>query len=165
MILIGLDPGLQKTGWGVIEAQGNRLRHIANGCVKSRSADSLSDRLVQLYDALAAVIAAHRPDGAAVEETFVNVNPQSTLKLGQARGIVLLVAAKAGLPVAEYATRFVKKAIVGTGTADKAQIRAMVERLLPGCAVDGEDAADALAVAICHAHIAGSATTRARVLA
>ena len=160
MILIGLDPGLQSTGWGVIEAQGNRLRHVANGCVKSRAADDLAVRLVQLHDALDAVIRAHAPDGAAVEETFVNTNPQSTLKLGQARGVVLLVAARAGLTVAEYATRFVKKAIVGTGNADKAQVRAMVERLLPGCAVAGEDAADALAVAICHAHMAGSQRTR-----
>ena len=156
MILIGLDPGLQKTGWGVIEADGNRLRHIANGCVISRAADPLSDRLCQLHDALQAVIAAHRPDGAAVEETFVNANPQSTLKLGQARGVVLLVAARAGLPVAEYATTFVKKAIVGTGGADKRQVRAMVERLLPGAQVGGEDEADALAVAICHAHMARS---------
>lgn len=160
MILIGLDPGLQKTGWGVIVADGNRLRHIANGCVHSRSADPLSTRLVQLHDALAGVIAAHNPESAAVEETFVNTNPQSTLKLGQARGVVLLVAARAGLPVAEYATRFVKKAIVGTGAADKRQVRAMVERLLPGCGVSGEDAADALAVAICHAHMAGSAQAR-----
>ncbi len=157
MILIGLDPGLQSTGWGVIEAQGNRLRHIANGQVTSRAADALSTRLVQLHDGLDAVIRAHGPGSAAVEETFVNTNPQSTLKLGQARGVVLLVAARAGLEVAEYATRFVKKAIVGTGAADKRQVRAMVERLLPGCAVAGEDAADALAVAICHAHMGGSA--------
>lgn len=156
MIIVGLDPGLQSTGWGVIEAQGNRLRHIANGTVKSRAADALADRLVQLHDGLAAVIAAHGPAAAAVEEVFVNANPQSTLKLGQARGVVLLVAARAGLPVSEYATRLVKKAIVGTGGADKRQIRAMVERLLPGCAVAGEDAADALAVAITHAHLAGS---------
>ncbi|TFU02988.1 crossover junction endodeoxyribonuclease RuvC [Polymorphobacter arshaanensis] len=157
MILIGLDPGLQTTGWGVIEAQGNRLRHIANGAVKSRAADALSDRLLALHDGLMAVIAAHTPDGAAVEEVFVNTNPQSTLKLGQARGVVLLVAARSGLPVAEYATRLVKKAVVGVGNADKRQIRAMVERLLPGCKVAGEDAADALAVAITHAHLAGTA--------
>jgi crossover junction endodeoxyribonuclease RuvC len=157
MILIGLDPGLQSTGWGVIEAQGNRLRHIANGTVKSRATDALAVRLVQLHDGLAAVIALHAPAAAAVEEVFVNTNPQSTLKLGHARGVILLVAARAGLPVSEYATRLVKKAIVGTGGADKRQIRAMVERLLPGCAVAGEDAADALAVAICHAHLAGSA--------
>jgi len=160
VIVIGLDPGLQTTGWGVIEAIGNRLRHIANGRVCSRAGDALSDRLVALHDGLDAVIRLHMPTTAAVEETFVNSNPQSTLKLGQARGVVLLVAARAGLPVAEYATRFVKKAIVGTGGADKAQVRAMVERLLPGCKVDGEDAADALAVAICHAHMAGSAKAR-----
>ena len=157
MILIGLDPGLQTTGWGVIEAQGNRLRHIANGAVKSRATDALADRLLALHDGLMAVIAAHAPDGAAVEEVFVNTNPQSTLKLGQARGVVLLVAARSGLPVAEYATRLVKKAVVGVGNADKRQIRAMVERLLPGCKVAGEDAADALAVAITHAHLAGTA--------
>lgn len=161
MIVIGLDPGLQATGWGVIEAEGNRLRHVANGTVRSRAADPLSDRLVQLYDALAAVISEHRPAEAAVEETFVNTNPQSTLKLGQARGVVLLVAAKAGLPVAEYAARFVKKAIVGVGAADKAQVAAMVARLLPGCAAAGPDAADALAVAITHAHMAASMRVRA----
>ena len=160
MILLGLDPGLQTTGWGIVEAVGNRLRHVANGRVCSRASDPLSDRLVALYDGLDAVIRLYAPTAAAVEETFVNVNPQSTLKLGQARGVVLLVAARAGLPVAEYATRFVKKAIVGTGGADKAQVRAMVERLLPGCVIDGEDAADALAVAICHAHMAGSAQAR-----
>ncbi|MGL4542369.1 MAG: crossover junction endodeoxyribonuclease RuvC [Polymorphobacter sp.] len=157
MILIGLDPGLQSTGWGVIEAQGNRLRHIANGAVKSRATDALADRLLALHDGLMAVLAAHAPQAAAVEEVFVNVNPQSTLKLGQARGVVLLVAARSGLPVAEYATRLVKKAVVGVGNADKRQIRAMVERLLPGCAIAGEDAADALAVAITHAHLAGTA--------
>ena len=157
MLLIGLDPGLQTTGWGVIEAQGNRLRHIANGAVKSRATEALADRLLALHDGLMALIAAHAPDGAAVEEVFVNTNPQSTLKLGQARGVVLLVAARSGLPVAEYATRLVKKAVVGVGNADKRQIRAMVERLLPGCKVAGEDAADALAVAITHAHLAGTA--------
>jgi crossover junction endodeoxyribonuclease RuvC len=161
VIVIGLDPGLQATGWGIIEAEGNRLRHIANGTVRSRAADPLSDRLVQLYDAIEVVIAEHRPAAAAVEETFVNTNPQSTLKLGQARGVVMLVAAKAGLPVAEYAARFVKKAIVGTGAADKVQIQAMIARLLPGCGTLGPDAADALAVAITHAHMAGMARTMA----
>jgi crossover junction endodeoxyribonuclease RuvC len=157
MIVIGLDPGLQATGWGIIAADGNRLRHVANGTVRSKAADPLADRLVQLYDALAGIIAEHRPAAAAVEETFVNTNPQSTLKLGQARGVVMLVAAKAGLPVAEYAARFVKKAIVGVGAADKVQVAAMVARLLPGCGTLGPDAADALAVAITHAHMAGSA--------
>ena len=167
MILLGLDPGLQATGWGIIAAEGNRLTHIANGTVRSRVADPLAGRLVQLYDALEAVIATHCPASAAVEETFVNTNPQSTLKLGQARGVVLLVAAKAGLPVAEYATRFVKKAIVGVGAADKRQVAAMVARLLPGCGPLAPDAADALAVAITHAHMAGSARTvaAARVMA
>lgn len=159
MILLGLDPGLQATGWGVIAADGNRLRHVANGTVRSRAADPLADRLVQLYDALAAVIAEHAPASAAVEETFVNTNPQSTLKLGQARGVVMLVAAKAGLPVAEYAARFVKKAVVGVGVADKRQVAAMVARLLPGCGPLAPDAADALAVAITHAHMGATART------
>ncbi len=161
MILLGLDPGLQATGWGVIAAEGNRLTHIANGTVRSRAADALADRLVQLHDALAAIIAAHGPASAAVEEVFVNTNPQSTLKLGHARGVVLLVAAKAGLPVAEYATRFVKKAVVGVGAADKAQVAAMVARLLPGCGPLAPDAADALAAAITHAHMATTARTLA----
>ncbi len=154
MIVIGLDPGLQATGWGVIEADGNRLRHVANGTVRSRAADPLAVRLVQLYDGLEAVIAAHRPESAAVEEVFVNANGQSTLKLGQARGVVMLVAAKTGLPVAEYAARLVKKAVVGVGAAEKAQVAAMVARLLPGCGPLGPDAADALAVAIAHSTIA-----------
>lgn len=156
MILIGLDPGLQTTGWGVIEAEGSRLRHVAHGAVRSRAADPISDRLAQLYEGLEAVLALHRPAAAAVEETFVTANGQSTLKLGQARGVVLLVAARAGLPVAEYAARYVKKAIVGTGGAEKRQVHAMVERLLPGCRVSGTDAADALAIAIAHAHVARS---------
>ena len=161
MIIIGLDPGLQATGWGVIAADGNRLVHVANGTVRSRAADPLAVRLVQLYDGLAAVIATYRPAAAAIEETFVNSNPQSTLKLGQARGVVLLVAAKAGLPVSEYAARFVKKAIVGVGAADKVQVAAMVSRLLPGCLIAGPDAADALAVAITCAHMARSARATA----
>jgi crossover junction endodeoxyribonuclease RuvC len=153
MIILGLDPGLAKTGWGIIEATGNRLRHVAHGTVKTRAADALADRLVQLYAELESVIAAHACASAAIEEVFVNANPQSTLKLGQARGVVMLAAGRAGLPVAEYATRLVKKAIVGTGAADKVQVHAMVERLLPGVKVTGEDAADALAVAITHAHL------------
>ena len=156
MILLGLDPGLNTTGWGVIEAEGNRLRHIANGHVKSRPSDPLSARLVQLFEALEAIIATHRPEAAAVEETFVNQNPQSTLKLGQARGIALLAAARHGIVVGEYAPTVVKKAVVGTGGADKDQVHAMVRRLLPGANVAGADAADALAVAITHAHILNS---------
>jgi len=157
MILIGLDPGLATTGWGVIAADGNRLSHIANGQIRTETAAMLADRLTTLHDALTDILLAHRPDGAAVEEVFVNANPQSTLKLGQARGVVLLTAAKSGLAVGEYAARLVKKAVVGTGGADKAQVHAMVARLLPGVAIAGPDAADALAVAITHAHHLASA--------
>lgn len=154
--IIGLDPGLAATGWGVIAATGNRLRHIAHGTVRTDAARPLVERLALLHDGLMAVISAHGASEAAVEEVFVNANPQSTLKLGQARGVVLLCAARAGLPVAEYATRLVKKAIVGVGNASKDQVQAMVERLLPGVAVAGSDAADALAVAITHAHLGGA---------
>ncbi|WP_157215015.1 crossover junction endodeoxyribonuclease RuvC [Flavisphingomonas formosensis] len=157
MILIGFDPGLGTTGWGVIAATGNRLSHIANGQIRTESGTALADRLVTLHDALTDILLTHRPDGAAVEEVFVNANPQSTLKLGQARGVVLLTAAKAGLEVGEYAARLVKKAVVGTGGAEKAQVHAMVARLLPGTAIAGADAADALAVAITHAHHLASA--------
>lgn len=152
MILIGLDPGLGCTGWGVVEAEGNRLRHIANGQVRTDPKAALPARLAALHDALVAVLDEHRPGAAAVEEVFVNDNPQSTLKLGQARGVVLLAAARCGLDVGEYAARLVKKAVVGTGGADKAQVHAMVARLLPGARIAGADAADALAVAITHAH-------------
>ena len=157
LILLGLDPGLGCTGWGVIAAEGNRLSHIANGQVRTDPAMALPGRLVRLYDLLGEVLAAHRPEGAGVEEVFVNDNPQSTLKLGQARGVVLLAAARSGIVVGEYAARLVKKAVVGTGSADKAQVRAMVARLLPGARIAGADAADALAVAITHAHHLASA--------
>ena len=157
MILIGLDPGLGTTGWGVIAAEGNRLSHVANGQIKTNSADPLPARLVALHDALSALFAEHRPQAAAVEEVFVNANPQSTLKLGQARGVVLLAAARQGLDVGEYAARLVKKAVVGTGGAEKSQVHAMVARLLPGVTIAGADAADALAVAITHAHHLASA--------
>ena len=160
MIILGLDPGLAATGWGVIEARGNHLRHIAHGTVKSQASQPLPVRLVALYEGLAAVIAAHGCAAAAIEEVFVNANPQSTLKLGQARGVVMLAAARGGLAVTEYATRLVKKAVVGVGSADKAQVQAMVERLLPGVKVAGPDAADALAVAIAHAHLHATAHLR-----
>jgi crossover junction endodeoxyribonuclease RuvC len=150
--ILGLDPGLGTTGWGLIEADGNRLGHLANGQLKTDSAAGLPRRLAHLADQLDAVLADHRPDAAAVEEVFVNKNPQSTLKLGQARGVVIMVAARAGLEVGEYAARLVKKAVVGVGNADKAQVHAMVSRLLPGAKIAGPDAADALAVAITHAH-------------
>ncbi len=156
-LILGLDPGLAATGWGVIRADGNRISHIAHGTVKTPASAALAERLASLYDALMAIIQHHGCAAAAVEEVFVNVNPQSTLKLGQARGVVMLSAAKAGLPVSEYATRLVKKAIVGVGSADKTQVHAMVQRLLPGVTVTGSDAADALAVAIAHAHLGASA--------
>ena len=156
MRLIGLDPGLRLTGWGVIDVDGNRLRHVAHGVIKVAADRSLADRLCELFDGIAAVIAAQQPAEAAVEETFVNVNPGSTLKLGQARGVVLLAPAERGLPVAEYSANMVKKSVVGAGHAEKAQVQLMVRRLLPGCGVVKADAADALAVAICHAHHAGT---------
>ena len=152
MRILGLDPGLGTTGWGLIEAEGNRLAHIANGQLKTDSAEPLPKRLSHLATQLEALIADHAPSSAAVEEVFVNKNPQSTLKLGQARGVVIMVAARAGIEVGEYAARLVKKAVVGNGNAEKAQVHAMVERLLPGAAIAGPDAADALAVAITHAH-------------
>jgi crossover junction endodeoxyribonuclease RuvC len=156
MRLIGFDPGLRTTGWGVIEVSGSRLRHVANGLVTSDGDASTATRLNQLYDGLTAVIAEHRPAVAAVEETFVNANATTTLKLGLARGVVLLAPARAGLDVAEYSANAIKKAVVGVGHADKAQIQMMVKRLLPGVSFAGPDAADALAVAICHAHHAQS---------
>lgn len=157
MLILGLDPGLGTTGWGLIDARGNRLAHVANGQIRTDAAMALPARLVALDATLARMIAAHGPDEAAVEEVFVNANPQSTLKLGQARGVVLLAAARAGLPVGEYAARLVKKSVVGVGNAGKDQVHAMVSRLLPGAAIAGPDAADALAVAITHAHLSASA--------
>ncbi len=156
MMLLGLDPGLRRTGWGVIAVDGNHLSHVANGCVRSESSRSLAERLVQIYQGLERVIATHRPEAAAVEQTFVNRNPSSTLKLGQARGVVLLAPALAGIPVSEYAANLIKKSVAGTGHAGKQQIRMMVETLLPGCRAADGDASDALAVAICHAHHAAS---------
>lgn len=152
MRLLGLDPGLRRTGWGVIEVDANRLSHVANGVVTADHKAPLAQRLAALYDGLAAVIEAYNPDEAAIEEGFVNRNPASSLKLGLARGVVLLAPARAGLGVTEYAANRVKKTVVGAGHADKQQIGAMVAILLPGCDPAGEDAADALAVAICHAH-------------
>jgi crossover junction endodeoxyribonuclease RuvC len=136
----------------LIEAEGNRLAHIANGQLKTNTALPLAQRLAILADQLDALIAQSSPAGAAVEEVFVNKNPQSTLKLGQARGVVLMCAARAGVDVGEYSPTVVKKAVVGTGGADKTQVHAMVSRLLPGIKIAGPDAADALAVAITHAH-------------
>ncbi len=157
MLILGLDPGLGTTGWGLIRAEGNRLSHVANGRLRTDSAAPLPRRLAHLDAMLAALIADRAPEAAAVEEVFVNANPQSTLKLGQARGVVICAVARTGIEVGEYAARLVKKAVVGTGAAEKPQVHAMVARLLPGVAIDGPDAADALAVAICHAHHLASA--------
>lgn len=165
MRVIGLDPGLRRTGWGVIDQNGSRLRHVANGTLRSDDALGLAERLVQLRVALEAVLAEYSPDAAAVEETLSNRNPASTLKLGMARGVALLVPASAGLPVREYLPMIVKKSVVGTGHAGKEQVQMMVERLLPGCALASADAADALAVAICHAHHAASLTSWASTAA
>ncbi|MGF1562942.1 MAG: crossover junction endodeoxyribonuclease RuvC [Geminicoccaceae bacterium] len=150
--LLGLDPGLQRTGWGVIECDAGRLRFIACGAVASDAGDPLAVRLDVLYRGLAEIIEAHTPHLAAVEETVVNRNADSSLKLGQARGVVLLAAAHHGLAVHEYAAKRVKRSVVGTGSADKRQVGMMVRTLLPLCGEPGPDAADALAVAICHAH-------------
>ena len=152
MIILGLDPSLTSTGWGVVLAQGNRLTHVANGQITTRASDPLAQRLAALADALDDLLAEHRPQAAAAEEVFVNQNPASTLKLAHARGVALMCAARAGLEVGEYAPTLVKKAVVGTGGAAKDQVHAMVSRLLPGTKIAGPDAADALAVAITHAH-------------
>ena len=156
MRLIGFDPGLRNTGWGVIETEGNRLRYIADGTIRADVKQDMALRLRELHDGLVEVLETWRPDEAAVEETFVNANPTSTLRLGQARGVVLLAPALAGVPVAEYSANRIKKAVVGAGHAAKQQVQMMVSRLLPGCEFSSADAADALAVAICHAHYAGT---------
>ena len=155
--ILGLDPGLRFTGWGVVAVAGNRLSHVADGRIASPDDRPLAERLAALAAGLDAVIAAHAPDEAAVEETFVNTNPVATLKLGMARGVVLLAPARAGLPVAEYGANHVKKTVVGVGHAAKHQVQAMVRHLLPGVAPQNADSADALAVAICHAHHRASA--------
>jgi len=156
MRVMGLDPGLRRTGWGIVSARSGRLRHVASGVVESDPKAPLAERLAALFVGLQAVIAAHAPDVAAVEETLVNRNGRATLKLGQARGVALLAPARAGLVVAEYAPTAVKKALVGGGRAEKAQVEAMVRLLLPDADPRGADAADALAVAVCHVHHAES---------
>lgn len=153
MRLLGLDPGLQRTGWGIIEVSGMHLGFVADGTVATVRSASLAERLMQLHAGIQKVIDDHQPMEAAVEETFVSKNPTSTLKLGQARGIALLVPAQRGLAVAEYPPNLVKKAVVGSGHAAKEQVQMMVGTLLPGCRNGlSADAADALAIAICHAH-------------
>jgi crossover junction endodeoxyribonuclease RuvC len=150
--ILGIDPGLRRTGWGLVEADGNRLIYLACGSLETSERADLGVRLVAIHDGLSQVIAQYRPHEAAVEATFVNANAAATLKLGQARGIAMLVPAKAGLIVAEYAPNVVKKTVVGAGHGDKAQIRMMVGVLLPKADPQSEDAADALAIAVCHAH-------------
>ena len=152
MRVVGLDPGLRHTGWGVIDVAGNRLTHVAAGVVHAPVDLPLAERLVSLFRQILDVLERFKPDEAAVEESFVNKNPASTLKLGVARGVVLLAPAERGLKVSEYSTNLVKKSVVGAGHAEKSQVQLMVRRLLPGCTIDSPDAADALAVAICHAH-------------
>ncbi|MFU7527359.1 crossover junction endodeoxyribonuclease RuvC [Qipengyuania sp. ASV99] len=154
MIILGLDPSLTCTGWGVIRLEGSRLSHIANGQISTSTKAPMADRLARLHAGIAEVIAQQRPDRAACEEVFVNDNPQSTLKLAQSRGAVLAACGAAGLRVNEHAARLVKKAVVGTGGADKMQVAAMVKVLLPGVTIAGSDAADALAAAIADAHLA-----------
>lgn len=159
MIILGLDPSLSCTGWGVIRAEGSRLSHIANGQIATDAKMPMAARLAVLQEGLAKVIAAHHPGRAAAEEIFVNKNPQSTLKLAQSRGAVLAACGAAGLAVNEHAARLVKKAIVGTGAAEKAQVQAMLKVLLPGVELAGADAADALAIAIADAHLATARNT------
>ncbi|MGL5362145.1 MAG: crossover junction endodeoxyribonuclease RuvC [Bosea sp. (in: a-proteobacteria)] len=161
--IIGIDPGLRRTGWGIVTSEGTRLTFVACGIVESDAALTLAERLRQLHAGLEAVLQEHAPDEAAVEETFVNRDPQSALKLGQARGIALVVPALRGLSVDEYAANLVKKTVVGVGHADKVQVQAMIRVLLPKANTKSADAADALAVAICHAQHRGSRALLARV--
>ncbi|HSF93560.1 MAG TPA: crossover junction endodeoxyribonuclease RuvC [Thermohalobaculum sp.] len=163
MRVIGFDPGLRRTGWGVVDVSGSRLTHVANGVCGSGEGD-LAGRLMQLHTEIEHVVREYRPDQAAVEHTFVNKDAAGTLKLGQARAISLLVPAQHGLAVAEYAPNAVKKAVVGVGHADKTQIQHMVKLLLPGVKLNGADAADALAVAICHAWAAAAGGRMAQAL-
>src|SRR6201995_558807 len=158
--ILGLDPGLARMGWGVIAVSGSRLDHVAHGVIATRAADGLGLRLLALHRALEIVIAEQRPVAIAVEQAFVAKDPSAALKTGHARAVALLAAAQAGLEIAEYAPNHIKKSVVGVGHAEKLQVQAMVKRLLPTCGVAQADAADALAAAIAHAHLAG---TRARL--
>ncbi|WP_319775114.1 crossover junction endodeoxyribonuclease RuvC [Breoghania sp.] len=163
--ILGIDPGLRNTGWGVIDVVGTNLKFVASGTVRSTQARPLAERLVELHDGLQAVMKDHRPDEAAVEQTFVNKDAGATLKLGQARGIALLVPGLLGLPIGEYLPNLVKKTVVGAGHGDKKQIRMMVKVLMPKAVFNSDDAADALAIAVCHAHHRGAAAAAAKVAA
>jgi len=158
--ILGLDPGLSAMGWGVIEVSGSRLGHVAHGVIATKPASGLGVRLMLLHRALVEIIQSHGPAAIAVEQAFVARDPQAALKIGHARAVALLAAAQAGLEIAEYAPNYIKKCVVGAGHAGKEQVLAMVRRLLPTANVDQTDAADALAAAITHAHLAG---TRARI--
>ena len=160
--ILGLDPGLGRMGWGAIDVAGSRLNHVAHGVISTRSSEGLGLRLLALHQALTAVIVEWRPAAVAVEQAFVHKDPSAALKIGHARAVALLAAAQAGLEIAEYTPNHIKKSVVGVGHAGKEQVQAMVKRLLPACRVEQADAADALAAAIAHAHLAG---TRARLLA
>jgi crossover junction endodeoxyribonuclease RuvC len=160
--ILGLDPGLARMGWGVIDVSGTRLSHVAHGVLRSDAKSELAARLFALHDAVADVIAELRPTALAIEQAFVAKDASAALKLGQARAVALVAAARAGLEIAEYAPNHIKKSVVGVGHADKLQVQAMVRRLLPTAQVEAADAADALACAIAHAHLSG---TRARILA
>ncbi|MEO4041476.1 crossover junction endodeoxyribonuclease RuvC [Hoeflea sp. CAU 1731] len=163
--IIGIDPGLRRTGWGVVESLGNGLRFVASGTVRSDGSLDLASRLCQLHEGLTEILHAYRPDEAAVEATFVNKDASATLKLGQARGVALLVPGLAGLKVSEYAPNAVKKSVIGVGHGDKKQIHMMVRVLMPRAEFDTDDAADALAIAICHAHNRKSADLQMRIAA
>jgi len=159
--ILGIDPGLRRTGWGMVEIAGNRLGFLGCGSVMTRDDDALAARLLTIYEGLMRILDEFRPDEAAVEATFVNRDAKATLKLGQARGIAMVVPAKAGVPVAEYAPNLVKKSIVGAGHGDKAQVRMMIGVLLPRADPSSDDAADALAIAVTHAHHRRSAVLHA----
>lgn len=156
MRILGIDPGLQKTGWGIIESEGNKLSFVACGLIKSTASKTLPERLCEIDHGMMDVILKFKPEQAAIEETFVNANPASALKLGVARGVAMVVPARNELPVGEYPANLVKKSVVGAGKAGKEQVGMMIKTLLPTCGDIGEDEADALAVAICHAHHAQS---------
>jgi len=160
--VLGLDPGLGRMGWGAIDCEGTRLAHVAHGVIVTRGGDCLGVRLLALHAEVSRIIAELKPGAIAVEQAFVHRDPSAALKLGHARAVALLAAAQAGLDIAEYAPNHIKKSVVGVGHAGKEQVQAMVRRLLPTCRVEAPDAADALAAAIAHAHLAG---TRARILA
>jgi crossover junction endodeoxyribonuclease RuvC len=160
--ILGLDPGLGRMGWGAIDVTGAKLVHVAHGVIATRAGDGLGLRLLKLHGEIARIIAELQPGAIAVEQAFVAKDPSAALKLGHARAVAMLAAAQAGLEIAEYAPNHIKKSVVGVGHAGKEQVQAMVRRLLPACGVASADAADALAAAIAHAHLAG---TRARILA